>query len=262
MSRNPLIPTLCFASVGLLPCGASAHPACPPDSVNALVEKSVSLRLQDAEEARQWTLRQQELKELISLYEEEYKRNEERITAMEKRMQDLHAELASIRDGIDASRSAVQARLPDLERWERSAASLVRLLPKSERRKLEMRAPVAPTSEGVPASGIAERFRSLAATLNALQVFHSTITQTRELLPVAEDGRMEVRVVYAGLAMAWYVNDDLCLAGYGYPAGDSWKWVSSPEAAQGIALLASGMDNPTDARWTTLPVPAWKEWRP
>jgi hypothetical protein len=70
---------------------------------------------------------------------------------------------------------------------------------------------------------VAERFQNVLAILGALNDANREIAIHNEVRELAGGRRAEVRVVYVGLAQAYYVSAD-GESGIGRPGPEGWKW--------------------------------------
>ena len=60
------------------------------------------------------------------------------------------------------------------------------------------------------------------------------MTLTTEVLDEIQNQSVEVRVLYFGLARAFYVNNSRTIGGYGVPSEAGWQWFPENELSSAI----------------------------
>jgi FtsZ-binding cell division protein ZapB len=98
---------------------------------------------------------------------------------------------------------------------------------------LTQRIPEDPTRTKV---SVAERFQNVIGILNELNKAHTDLTVNYEVRTLAAGTPSEVRVLYVGLAQAYYVSAG-GEAGIGRPGPDGWTW--TPAAGIGGDVLTA-----------------------
>jgi len=71
---------------------------------------------------------------------------------------------------------------------------------------------------------LGERVQNIVGILSQADKFNATITQTSESRELDSGKIVEVRTLYWGLAMAYYVDASGAYAGIGHPGEDGWEW--------------------------------------
>lgn len=85
---------------------------------------------------------------------------------------------------------------------------------------------------------LSERAQTLISLLSSIQEFDSSITVTNEIRTIGSDEEIEVKVLYIGLARAFYADQANRVAGMGRPVhGGSeagWQWIEQVDLAKDI----------------------------
>ena len=115
---------------------------------------------------------------------------------------------------------------------------------------LYQRIPADPSKTGVSA---AERFQNVLGILNELNKANNEISISYEVHNLADGKPSEVKVIYVGLAQAYYVSAR-GEAGIGRPADDGWKWEPSKTSAREILVAQEILQGKQTPAFVPLPV--------
>lgn len=214
-----------------------------------------------------------ETQQIISKERNEWQQGKEVLRA---RVELLHQEVTTVRSKIEQAQAGAEetkrkrealaaengelqstiARLAEsVARKEDEVRQLLRSLPEPVRTKLEplrQRIPDDPATTRVTA---AERFQNVLGILNELNKANNEITVQFEVRTLADGKPSEVKVIYVGLAQAYYVSAR-GEAGIGRPAtgGEGWTWEPSAAAADGILLSLEILEGKHTPAFVPLPV--------
>ena len=115
---------------------------------------------------------------------------------------------------------------------------------------LHQRIPADPAKTTV---STAERFQTVLGILNELNKANNDISITYEVHNLANGKPAEVKVIYVGLAQAYYVSAQ-GEAGIGRPAADGWKWEPSKTSAREILVAQEILQGKQTPAFVPLPV--------
>lgn len=167
------------------------------------------------------------------------------------------AEAAGKRAGLDAENDRLKAegtRLAEaVTAMEAGVRKLHARLPDPVREKVRplfQRIPEDPANTRV---SIAERFQNVLGILNEINKANNEITVCHEVRELAGGKPTEVRVIYSGLAQAWYVSGG-GQAGIGRPGDSGWTWESAPAIAADVLRAIEILEGKQTPAFVPLPV--------
>jgi hypothetical protein len=151
---------------------------------------------------------------------EEADRKRSELLAEDARLRDDATQLTAAVDGLEGEVRRLFAQVPEPVK--------ARLAPLSERM---------PTDAAAKARvALAERFQNVLGILNELNKANNEITVNYEVRTLSDGKLAEVRVIYVGLAQAWYVSAR-GEAGIGRATPEGWTWLPA-DAVAGEVLQA------------------------
>ncbi len=136
---------------------------------------------------------------------------------------------------------------------ETDIRQIYRQLPEPIQTKLQplhQRIPADPAKTTV---STAERFQTVLGILNELNKANNDISISYEVHNLASGKPAEVKVIYVGLAQAYYVSAR-GEAGIGRPADDGWKWEPSRTSAREILVAQEILQGKQTPAFVPLPV--------
>ena len=101
--------------------------------------------------------------------------------------------------------------------------------------------------------GLARRFGAVAGVLTLLDKFNTDIHAESEVRTLQSGQDALVTVLYLGLSLAYYVNDDGTAAGRGTPSADGYQWEPLDGAAAELQLGVQ-IKNGQAAEFVRLPI--------
>jgi len=99
----------------------------------------------------------------------------------------------------------------------------------------------------------AERFQNVLGVLNELNKANNEITVSYEVHTLSNGKPSEVKVIYVGLAQAYYVSAG-GESGIGYPTAEGWKWEPSQAVSRDVVLALEILDGKHGPAFVPLPV--------
>lgn len=189
-----------------------------------------------SKERNEWQQGREILTGRLDLLRREIAGLEEKIKAAETSAVETEAK----RETLLAQKSELDASIAQLAGavtgMEGDVRKLCQSVPDPVRTKLDplrQRIPEDPATTKVTA---AERFQNVLGILDELNKANNELAVTYEVRDLADGKPSEVRVLYVGLAQAYYVSAG-GQAGIGRPGANGWTWEPS-QAIAGDVLLA------------------------
>ena len=138
---------------------------------------------------------------------------------------------------------------------EREILRIVESLPEPVKQRLE------PLHQRIPREGgdgavrvsTAERFQNVLGILNELNKANNEITVSYEVREMADGKPAEVKVVYVGLAQAYFVSAR-GEAGIGRPSPSGWTWEPRDAIAGDVARTIEILEGKQSPAFVPLPV--------
>ena len=137
--------------------------------------------------------------------------------------------------------------------FEADVLKLSKSLPEPLLTKLQpllQRIPTDPATTKVTAG---ERFQSVLGIINIVNQAHTDLTVNYEVRTLQSGTPSEVRVLYVGLAQAYYVSAS-GEAGIGRPTSEGWKWEPSTLISRDVLTSLDILSNKQSPAFVPLPV--------
>lgn len=206
-----------------------------------------------ARERGEWQQGREVLVGRVELLRKEVQGLQEKIRAAEASVAETEAKKSALvadKDGI----AAVTARMATaVAKYEADVRTLSRSLPEPLRAKLQplyQRIPEDPSKTKV---SVAERFQSVLGIVNGANQAHTDLGVEYEVRTLANGTPTEVRVLYVGLAQAYYVSAS-GEAGIGRPTSDGWKWEPSKAISADVLTTLDILSGKHSPAFVPLPV--------
>ncbi len=100
---------------------------------------------------------------------------------------------------------------------------------------------------------LGERVQNIVGILSQADKFNATLTQTSESRELNSGKVVEVRTLYWGLAMAYYVDAAGEYAGIGFPGKDGWEWPQIEGAGPQIKQLLDVYEGSEEIQFVEVP---------
>lgn len=213
-----------------------------------LTEKTISA------EAADWDIEKQSIEDLIALYRNEIASLDQQIqsaaevtSAADRRREELNLEREQLRGFAESAERIITRDEDGLRR-------LVSRLPQPLQQE------IAPLSQRLPAPGAAsrlslsQRMQTLIGILAQIDKFNTALTPVSELREFEGGLTVEVRTLYFGLGIAYYVDGTGRHAGYGLPGDGRWEWTEIPEIAPQVQAALDIYEKRKQADYVPLPV--------
>jgi len=189
-----------------------------------VLDKWVETRQIISKERADWRTEQSILSDTVTLLSNEIER-------LDKALEDLEAsataadedrsQLATEKETLNEAASVVESNIAGLE------TQVKRILPALPSPLVDKIKPLIrrlPDDSSDTALSLGERVQNIVGILSQADKFNTSLTATSESREIEGGKVVEVRTLYWGLAMAYYVDASGQYAGIGYPGSDGWEW--------------------------------------
>jgi hypothetical protein len=192
---------------------------------------------------------QSALSEELSTLKEKLKRSEEEASGADQQRSDLM-------ERKEKAEEATQALFRGLQKVEKKVDEIFSLLPTPLAERLS---PFREKLNAGPKQArltLRQRVETLVSLMQAVQLFHRTVSLERQEFTLNDDKSREFMVLYFGLGIAYFVNESGTVSGYGTPSTSGWKWVRKDSIAREVTTGVHMMNNRAMPRFLNLPVSA------
>ena len=243
---------IALVSVGF--CGMSFGQELPtqqqsPAKTKVLIQEWVKTERLISEESKAWSIEQEQLKELMGLYETEISLIQQELeaagevtTSLDEKTEQLKKKAAL----FEQERSALKGRL------KKQRVRLLRMVshfPQPLQQQIE-RETVTLEAED---STLRENASAMLQVVKAAGQFNRTVSYSEEMQSVGTAGeKRQLRVLYLGLARAYYLSGDT--AGTGQPAAGGWKWAVNDEIRPAVKKAIAVFQKTARPELVILPV--------
>lgn len=219
----------------------------------ALLDQWVQTRQIISEEKADWTVEKSILSDTVQLLNSESKRLEEALADLESSATAADEErttLAAEKEKLTAASAVVEANIGELETQMKR---VLKRLPQPLIEKIKPLIRRLPEDHYKTDLSLGERVQNIVGILSQADKFNTTITQTSESREIDGGKIVEVRTLYWGLAMAYYVDASGQYAGIGVPGSDGWEWPRVDGAGAGIKQLIDVYEGSEDITFVNVP---------
>lgn len=256
---KPIIPYLAVVCCGALGAMAAGMPPESPSADQSLVEtrmvldKWIETQQVIARERKEWQQGKDTLSSRLDLarkevatLEEKQKQVDQSSALMTKQRETIQAENTKLKQSSERLSSAAY-------RLETRIMALFPMLPDPVQAKLK------PLYERIPRKGAttkvsaAERFQNVLGILSEAIKANSEIPVVFEVRNLENGKPTEVRVLYVGLAQAYYLSA-AGQAGIGRPTTNGWKWEASEGIGRDVQKAIEIQEGKRPPAFVSLPV--------
>ncbi len=226
----------------------------PLESSQTAFDRWVDLQQSIAGEKSEWAVEKEYLGEEIRLLREEIEALTEKENQLKKSTDTIEADLKKIADENESLKNAstvVEQKLPDLEK---GILELNKTFPVALQSIVETLVNRLPKEGASNVPGVSERLQVVVGVLGQVDKFNGQLSVQTEVQTSESGDRIQVRVLYLGLAQAWFVNQDGKLAGHGKPGATGWIWTRDDSLAPIINQAIAIHENTAVANYVNLPV--------
>lgn len=189
-----------------------------------VLDKWVETRQIISKEKSDWKIEQSILGDTVALLNNELDRLAkalEELEASATAADEDRSALAAEKETLSEAAAVVEANIGELET---QLKRIVKSLPEPLINKIKPLIRRLPDDSANTKLSLGERVQNIVGILSQADKFNGTLTETSEAREIADGKTIEVRTLYWGLAMAYYVDASGEYAGIGYPGADGWEW--------------------------------------
>ncbi len=218
-----------------------------------VLDKWVETRQIISEEKTDWKIEKSILGDTVQLLSSEMER-------LEKALADLEAaataadedrtQLAAEKEQLTTASNVVINHIGALETQMKS---IIQTLPKPLINKIKPLIRRLPDDPANTKLSLGERVQNIVGILSQADKFNTTLTETSESRELPGGKIVEVRTLYWGLAMAYYVDASGEYAGIGYPGADGWEWPQVEGAGAEIKRLIDVYEGAEEIQFVEVP---------
>ena len=224
----PIVAAMAFVS------GLNAQTSQQVELAREKIQEWVQTRQVISKERTEWKVQKESLLSTKELLEQELAEVEEKIANLsgnESAADAKRAELTEEKENLEAATGSVKDKLADLEI---QLKGITKRFPEAFLQQIDpllRRIPEDPYRPGRATVG--ERLPNVVGIIQAASKFNSTLHLFRET--VQHDGKeVQVDVLYWGMAIAYFVDQNNTYAGYKTPGTDGWESTVMPEIAMQV----------------------------
>jgi hypothetical protein len=223
------------------------------ESTRNVLDQWVQTRQLTSKEQSDWRLEKSILSDTQQLLTHELSRLDTAIEALKSSAtaaDEDRAELTTTKEQIAQATSVVEASIVELETQIKAIVTTLPAPLVDRIKPLIRRLPEDPTNTSL---SIGERMQNIVGILSQADQFNGTITQTSESRELDNGKVVEVRTLYWGLAMAYYVDTQGEYAGIGYPSQDGWVWPQIDGAGPAVKQLLEVYEGNAEIQFVEVP---------
>lgn len=204
-------------------------------------------------ERKEWQQGKEILVGRVELIEEEVAALEEKIEQARASVAEVERKRAELRAQNEQLESAGERLAEAVGALESGLRQLSRTIPAPIHARIQPLFQRMPEDPSVTRVSVAERFQNVLGMFNELNKANNEISVSFEVRELAEHELAEVRVLYVGLAQAYYVSAS-GEAGIGRPTAEGWQWEPSKTVAADVLLALEVLQGKHTPAFVPLPV--------
>ena len=218
-----------------------------------ILDQWVETRQITSKEKSDWQLEESILQDTQLLLKNELDRLNEALTTLQTSAtaaDDERAALTANREQLTAASTVVESTIGELETQMKQ---ILQTLPEPLVNKIKPLIRRLPEDSANTTLSLGERVQNIVGILSQADKFNTTITASSESREIDTGKVVEVRTLYWGLAMAYYVDASGDYAGIGFPGGDGWQWPQIEGSGPSIQHLLGVYEGSEDIQFVEVP---------
>ena len=224
-----------------------------PDELRTAIKEWVQVKKIISEEAADWQVEKAVISDMIKVLEQEEVDLKEKLETNKSFLSTADSKRTELEDKRAELLSATEALEVRLDGLEASIHELYVKLPEPLQETIDPLYARIPEADAKDKPALSVRLQSVVGILSQADKFNAGITILTELRG-SENGTVEVKTLYFGLAGAIYAAATGESAGFGIPGEDKWVWTDSPENGASIIKAIQVYEGATEAAFTPIPV--------
>jgi len=219
--KTPLLQALAFGCI-ISPFSLSSQNKV--SETRDVLDQWVETRQIISEEKADWKIEQSILGDTVTLLKSELERLTKALEELEATATAADEDRTELADEKEQLNSASDVLIGSIGALETQLKRIVKSLPLPLVEKIKPLVRRLPDNPAETKLSLGERVQNIVGILSQADKFNTTLTQTSESRELENGKVVEVRTLYWGLAMAYYVDAAGTYAGIGYPGKDGWEW--------------------------------------
>jgi hypothetical protein len=240
-------------TLGLCLYASHLHAQTDLESTRNVLDKWVQTKQIISKEQSDWRLEQSILAETQTLLDSQLERLDTSIEDLNNTAtaaDEDRSQLTAQKEAIAEASAVVELHIAELETQMKR---VVKTLPTPLVEKIKPLIRRLPDDSNDTKLSLGERVQNIVGILSQTDKFNTTITQTSESRELDGGKVIEVRTLYWGLAMAYYVDAAGEYAGIGYPGKDGWEWPQIDGAGPQIKKLLDVYEGSEEIQFVDVP---------
>lgn len=218
-----------------------------------VLDKWVETRQLISEEKSEWRTEKSILRDTRDMLANESERLSEEIGKLETSATEAEEERVGLnkqKEELGEAAAVVEKRVAELER---TMKTIVDRLPAPLVEKIKPIIRRLPEDPSDTKLGLGERVQNIVGILSQADKFNTSVTQTSESRELPDGDVVEVRTLYWGLAMAYYVDGSGRIGGTGAPTEDGWEWSEREASAATFRRLLNVYEGDAEIQFVEVP---------
>ncbi|MFQ3223923.1 MAG: hypothetical protein ACI8Z5_000162 [Lentimonas sp.] len=206
-----------------------------------------------SKENSDWLVEESILQDTQSLLTNELTRLEETLNTLQSSAtaaEDERSTLTEEKEQLSAASHVVESTIGALEVQMKE---IIKTLPEPLVNKIKPLIRRLPEDPDNNTLSLGERVQNIVGILSQADKFNTTITAISESREISKGKVVEVRTLYWGLAMAYFVDASGEYAGIGFPGEDGWEWPQIDGAGPSIQQLLGVYEGNEDIQFVEVP---------
>jgi hypothetical protein len=224
------------------------------ESTRAILAEWVETQQVISREKEDWQVGKELLEQRIDLIQGEIGALEEKIGLKRQSITEADEKRRALVDENDALKAATASLTAEIALVETKTRNLLERLPDPIRERVTPLARRLPTDPNNSDQSLGERFQNVIGILNEVNKFNREITMASEVRTLPDGSTTEVKALYIGVSLGYYVTPDGNAAGVGQPTPEGWSWQPANELAGDIARAIAILNNEDVPAYVPLPV--------
>lgn len=255
LCQNHFMKTKLLLGLALGVCAATLHLHAQPDveSTRNVLDQWVQTKQITSKEKSDWRLEQSILADTLKLLSSELQRLDtslEELKSSATAADEDRSQLTAKKEAIAEASAVVEGSINELET---KMKRVVQTLPTPLVEKIKPLIRRLPDDSNNTKLSLGERVQNIVGILSQADKFNSTITQTSESRELDDGKVIEVRTLYWGLSMAYYVDAAGEYAGIGFPGEDGWEWPQIEGSGPQIKKLLDVYEGSEEIQFVEVP---------
>jgi hypothetical protein len=231
----------------------------PPDTVQVLDDTRSTLALWVetqqviSKEKEDWQVGGELLQQRIDLIQGEINALEQKITETRLSITEADEKRRALVDENDAYKQASSTLDGAIVILETKTRQLLGTLPEPIVERITPLARRLPADSARTEQSLSERFQNVIGILNEVNKFNGEITVASEVRAMPDGSTAEVRALYIGVSLGYYVTSNGDAAGVGEPSAEGWQWRPADELAGEISRAIAILNNEDVPAYVPLP---------